>query len=734
MLALFIFDNCIRKERRKTMKEQLITLFESDDYTPLTVNQLFEILHLTTGKAFTQLIKTLNQMEEEHLIAHNEKGQFGLLSQLQFAKGILDVKEARFGFVDTEIGGIFIHFEHFNGAISYDEVLVHYHYDRLGRLEGEIIEILKRNTQMIIGPVSRLKGKAVVRSVNSKINLLVYIKEKDLMKAKVNDMVKVRLMQIFDNQTADGKVIEVYGNKHLPGLDITSLVLSSGIPTAFSQEAMVCAQSMPTSVDTETLLKENPAIRDLRNQCIITIDGDDAKDLDDAISVTDLYDGTFFLGVYIADVSHYVKEQSVLDREALERGTSVYLPDRVIPMLPKELSNGICSLHEGVDRLVLACEMIIDEHGKVQSYDVFEAIIQSKHRMTYANVNAMLEEKNSVIRDAYYDIYPMLKQMRTLANILNQMRIQRGSFEFETAEPKLILDKNGKVVDILLRKQRTAEKIIEEFMLIANETIAEAMTWLHVPFIYRVHEEPKEEKISRLLMMLNQFGYPIRIKNKKAFPKMLQQVLLDIGESKDEEKEEQTKGTIVNQLMIRSMSKAKYQEYNIGHFGLASKCYTHFTSPIRRYPDLMVHRLIQQFLLGKKEVQVTSPIDYFANRVNSASVTASKTERRAEMLERDTVSMKKVEYASAHKGLHAKGIISAITNFGMFITLDNTIEGLVKYNEMKDDYYRIDDVRGMVIGERTKKKYQLGDVVMVQLADANIEKRLITFQILSDEV
>ncbi|MCM1259827.1 MAG: ribonuclease R [Prevotella sp.] len=716
------------------MKEQLLAIFESDNYTPSTAHQLFEMLHLTTGQAFTQLVKTLNQMEDEHLIAHNEKGQFGLFSQLQFAKGILDVKEAGFGFVDTEIGGIFIHSEHFHGAITYDEVLVHYHYDRLGRLEGEIVEILKRNTQMIIGPVSRLKGKAVVKSVNSKINLLVYIKEKDLMKAKVNDMVKVQLTQILNNQTADGKVVEVYGNKHLPGLDIASLVLSSGIPTAFSQDAVSYAKSLPVTIDANALLKENPSIRDLRDQCIITIDGDDAKDLDDAIRVANLYDGTFFLGVYIADVSHYVKEQSVLDTEALERGTSVYLPDRVIPMLPKELSNGICSLHEGVDRLVLACEMVIDAQGKVQSYDIFEAIIQSKHRMTYANVNAMLEEKNRAIRDAYYDIYPMLKEMKTLASILNQMRIRRGSFEFETAEPKLILDKNGKVVDIVLRKQRTAEKIIEEFMLIANETVAEAMTWLHVPFIYRVHEEPKEEKISRLLMMLNQFGYPIRIKNKKSFPKMLQQILLDVAESKNEEMEEQTKGTIVNQLMIRSMSKAKYQEYNIGHFGLASKCYTHFTSPIRRYPDLMVHRLIQQFLLGKKEVEVTSPIDYFANKVNYASLIASKTERRAELLERDTIHMKKVEYASAHKGSYAKGIISAITNFGMFITLDNTIEGLVKYNEMNDDYYRIDDLRGMVVGERTKKKYQLGDSVMVQLVDADIEKRIITFKIISGEV
>lgn len=716
------------------MKEQLLTIFESDDYMLSTVDQLFEKLNLTTGREFTQLVKTLNQMEEEHQIAHNEKGQFGLLSQLQFEKGILDVKEAGFGFVDTDMGGIFVHSEHFNGAITYDEVLVHYHYDRLGRLEGEIVEIIKRHTQMIIGPVSRLKGKAVVRSVDSKINLLVYIKEKDLMKAKVNDMVKVRLTQFFNNQTADGKVIEVYGNKYLPGLDITSLVFSSGIPTEFSEEAKTYAKSVPTDIDVDKLLKENPSIRDLRDKCIITIDGDDAKDLDDAISVANLYDGTFFLGVYIADVSHYVKEQSVLDTEALERGTSVYLPDRVIPMLPKELSNGICSLHEGVNRLVLACEMIIDEQGKVQSYDIFEAIIQSKHRMTYANVNAMLEDKNSIIRDAYYDIYPMLKEMRTLAQILNQMRIQRGSFEFETAEPKLILDKNGKVVDILLRKQRTAEKIIEEFMLIANETVAEAMTWLHVPFIYRVHEEPKEEKMNRLLMMLDQFGYPIRIKNKKAFPKMLQQVLLDVEASKSEEKEEQTKGTIVNQLMIRSMSKAKYQEYNIGHFGLASKCYTHFTSPIRRYPDLMVHRLIQQFLLGKREVMASSPIDYFTSKVNYASLIASKTERRAEMLERDTVNMKKVEYASTHKGLYAKGIISAITNFGMFITLDNTIEGLVKYNEMNDDYYRIDDIRGMVIGERTKKKYQLGDCVMIQLVDANVEKRIVTFRIISSEV
>lgn len=715
------------------MREKILKLLQSDAYHPMVPNQIFQLLNLKDSKEFTQLVKTLNQLEDEGEITHNSRGEYATFEKLNLAKGIIDVKDGGYAFVDTDLGGIFIKSDNINGAITYDEVLVEYYLDNLGRYEGKVVKIIKRNTRVIIGAVSRLRQKAIVRSIDSKIKLLVFIKEKDLKKAKVNDIVKVEITEYFPNMTADGKVVEVYGNKHLPGLDITSMVLSSGVPVEFPEDVKKEIKTIPNKIDSETILQKNSKIRDLRDKLIITIDGDDAKDLDDAISLEYNDSGNYHLGVYIADVSHYVQEKSPLDTEALNRGTSVYLPDRVIPMLPKELSNGICSLNEKVDRLVMACEMEIDHDGKIINHDIFEAIINNKHRMTYSNVNAMLEDKNQAIRDAYFDIYPMLKQMNELAKTLRNKRIKRGSFEFESLEPRLILDQNGKVVDIVLRKQRSAEKLIEEFMLAANETVAEAMTWLNVPFIYRVHEEPSDEKITKLLETLDLFGYNVKIKNKKAMPKKLQEVLLSLENDEEKDSEELSKDIIINQMMIRSMSKAKYQEYNIGHFGLASECYTHFTSPIRRYPDLLVHRLVKQFMLGEDEVTVTSPVEYFASKVNYASIQSSKTEKRAEVLERDCVDYKKVEYASRFIGTITSGLLTSITNFGVFITLDNSIEGLVKYADMQDDYYDVDDKFGRIVGERNHKVYQIGDRLTVKIVSANLEKSEINFKIIKKE-
>ena len=715
------------------MREKILKLLQSDSYHPMVANQIFQLLNLKDSKEFTQLVKTLNQLEDEGEITHNSRGEYATFEKLNLAKGIIDVKDGGYAFVDTDLGGIFIKSDNINGAITYDEVLVEYYLDNLGRYEGKVVKIIKRNTRVIIGPVSRLRQKAIVRSIDSNIKLLVFIKEKDLKKAKVNDIVKVEITEYFPNMTADGKVVEVYGNKHLPGLDITSMVLSSGVPVEFPEDVRKEIKTIPNKIDSEAILQKNPKIRDLRDKLIITIDGDDAKDLDDAISLEYNDSGNYHLGVYIADVSHYVQEKSPLDTEALNRGTSVYLPDRVIPMLPKELSNGICSLNEKVDRLVMACEMEIDHDGKIINHDIFEAIVNNKHRMTYSNVNAMLEDKNQAIRDAYFDIYPMLKQMNELAKTLRNKRIKRGSFEFESLEPRLILDQNGKVVDIVLRKQRSAEKLIEEFMLAANETVAEAMTWLNVPFIYRVHEEPSDEKITKLLETLDLFGYNVKIKNKKAMPKKLQEVLLSLENDEEKDSEELSKDIIINQMMIRSMSKAKYQEYNIGHFGLASECYTHFTSPIRRYPDLLVHRLVKQFMLGEDEVTVTSPVEYFASKVNYASIQSSKTEKRAEVLERDCVDYKKVEYASRFIGTITSGLLTSITNFGVFITLDNSIEGLVKYADMQDDYYDVDDKFGRIVGERNHKVYQIGDRLTVKIVSANLEKSEINFKIIKKE-
>lgn len=714
------------------MKDKVLELMESKNYKPSDIDKIYNELNLTTSSQFTLLAKTLNSLVDENILTYNSKGEFAKLSYFNMASGIIDVKEAGFAFLDSDDFSVFIPKTKLKGAISYDEVMVKYHLDKKGRFEGEVVRILKRNTLFIVGTIKKFKGKNIVKSVDSKQHLLTFIKDEDLMNARSGDYVKAEIIKFFPNQTADAKVVEVLGHKNQVGLDITSMVISSGVNVEFSPEALSEAKSIKQTIDKDKILKENNHIIDKTKDIVITIDGFDAKDLDDAVSVKLLDNGNYYLSVYIADVSHYVRENTFLDIDALERGTSIYLPDRVIPMLPKELSNGICSLNEGVDRLVMACSMEIDINGKVVNHDIYEAIINSNHRMNYDDVNLILEEENKDLISKYQDIMPMLKDMQQLAKILNDMRLKRGSFEFESMEPKLILDEKGKVKDITLRVQKTAENLIEEFMLAANETVARAMTWLDVPFIYRVHEEPSEDKITRLLFMLDQFGYRLKVKNKKALPKMLQQILLDM-KNENITFNDKTKDAIISKIMIRSMAKAKYQETNIGHYGLASTCYTHFTSPIRRYPDLLVHRLIKEFMLGIKQVDVSNNINYYLEKVNKAGITSSLTERKAEALERNAVDYKKVEYMQNFIGKTFTGIISSITQFGIFVILENTVEGLIRYMDMHDDYYTVDDLKGVVKGEKTKKEYKLGDSVLVRVMDTDLDKKEVTFRLLKKE-
>ena len=461
---------------------------------------------------------------------------------------------------------------------------------------------------------------------------------------------------------------------------------------------------------------------------IITIDGEDAKDLDDAISVEELPNGNFLLGVYIADVSYFVKENSKLDEEALYRGTSVYLPDRVIPMLPFELSNGICSLNEDVERLVMVAEIELDENCSIVNTDHYEAVMKSKHRMTYSNVNKILEEDNTQLIERYNDIYDMLKMMQEIAAKLYDIRIKRGSFDFETTEAKLELDQYGNVTSINIRERRTAEKLIEEFMLLANESVAEKMTWLDVPFIYRVHDEPNEERLNLFLNRLRTMKQEFSYKNKSALPKALQQFLLDTNdESNDIEK---TLKTVISNTLLRTMSKAKYQEVNIGHYGLASKCYTHFTSPIRRYPDLLVHRLMKEFLFNKPQTSYENAYDYFTKKVIDTGITSSAREKTAENLERNTVDMKKCQYMERFIGKTFTGMISSVVNWGLYVTLDNTVEGLVRFDDLPYDYYEVDETAGIIYGKKKNNVYRLGDIVKVRLEDINSEKHQTSFRLL----
>ena len=712
------------------MKEKLLEIFLNNFSKPLDVDELFDLLELEDAKDFTTLAKSLNELEDEFIIIHNHKGEFAPMSYFNLSVGVLDVKDGGFGFVDTIDGGVFVKSANFKGAITYDTVMIKVFTDEIGRKEGIVERIIKRGNEFFYGELLFYKGKYFVYSVDSKIKLTIFINKNDLAKARPHQMVKVKVNKYFPNHTADGEVVEILGNNSDAGMDITALVLSAGIKTVFPEEVLLELDDIPDEINK----LDYPNRRDLTNELIITIDGADAKDLDDAITVKQLDNGNYLLGVYIADVSNYVKEGTFLDLEAFERGTSVYLPDRVIPMLPKKLSNGICSLNEGVDRLVMGCEIEVNEFGEIINSEIFEAVINSKHRMTYDDVNKILNG-DEILINKYSDIYDMLISANHLSKILNKKRIERGAFMFETPEAKIILNDNGNVVDIVLRQRFDAECLIEEFMLLANECVAETMTWLDVPFIYRVHEEPLDDKVNKLMLLVNNFGYDYKLKGQKGVSRLLQKILQDHDLNEEGlSQEDITRRGIVNKALIRTMAKAKYQETNIGHFGLGSKCYTHFTSPIRRYPDLLVHRLIKEFMFNETFVNVSDKVSFYNSKVNAAGVNSSKTERIAEKLERDATDYKKCEYMERFYGDKFVGTISSIMNFGAFITLDNTVEGLCRFADMHDDYYVYDETRMCFVGNKFKITYSLGDRVWVRVMDACKETREVNFRILGKEI
>ena len=712
------------------MKEILLEIFLNDFNHPLDIDELFEILGLSDAHDFTLLAKCLNELEDEFIITHNHKGLFAPMSYFNLSVGVLDVKDGGYGFVDTPSGGVFVKASNFKGAITYDTVMIKEFTDDLGRKEGIVERIIKRGNEYFYGELLFYKGKYFVYSVDSKIKLTIFISKFDLAKAKPHQMVKVKVNKYFPNHTADGEVVEILGNTHDSGMDITALVLSAGIKTDFPEEVILELEDIPDEISK----LDYPNRKDLTDKLIITIDGIDAKDLDDAVRVEILDNGNYLLGVYIADVSNYVKEGTFLDLEAFERGTSVYLPDRVIPMLPKKLSNGICSLNEGVDRLVMCCEMEIDNNGNVVNSEIFEGVINSRHRMTYDDVNMILKGDKELI-NKYQDIHDMLLNANKLSKILKNKRVVRGAFMFETPEAKIILNEKGNVVDIVLRQRFDAECLIEEFMLISNECVAETMTWLDVPFIYRVHEEPADDKVSKLMLMINNFGYDYKIKGQKSVSRLLQKILKDHDLNEPGlSQEDITRRGIVNKALIRTMAKAKYQETNIGHFGLGSKCYTHFTSSIRRYPDLLVHRLIKEFMFNESFVSVSDKVGFYNSKVNAAGVNSSKTERIAEKLERDACDYKKCEYMERFYGDKFVGTISSIMNFGAFITLDNTVEGMCRFADMHDDYYVYDEARMCFVGNKFKITYSLGDRVKVRVMDVCKETREVNFRILGKEI
>ena len=715
------------------MQEIILDILYKQEGKVYSFQELYKEVNIIQPCTMVDFNIALQQLINQVDILETKKQEYGSLITFGCIKGIIDIKEAGFGFVDTnndKENGIFVPRTELGSAINNDEVLIQMVHDNEHRDYGKVIRVIKRNTMELIGELLSWRGRFILKPTNEKIDLLIFVDPLSCKRSDLHHIVKAKMTRFCDNHTADCKVIQVFDKADSVGMDITSLVLSSDVTFEFSSDGALQAKSLETSIDSNALLKQNNKLRDLRSLSIITIDGDDSKDFDDAIHIEKCLNGNYKLGVYIADVSHYVKEGDALDKDAFERGTSIYLPDRVIPMLPKELSNGICSLNEGCDRLVMAVEMEIDDKGMVVSSEIFEGIIKSSHRMTYSNVNKIVEENDETLSCRYGDIVPMLKYGEELYKILYNMRIKRGAFEFETTEAKLELDNLGNVTSISLRESRTAEKMIEEFMLIANEEVAITMTALNCPFLYRVHEEPSEEKLTRLFAMLDGFGYDIKIKGKKHLAKALQQLLLDSTNDTNETEDDKLRRMILNQTMIRSMMKAKYQEVNIGHFGLASSCYTHFTSPIRRYPDLLVQRLIKQFLFYSEEKKFKDPILFYNKKVHDAGIQSSNKERVSETLERDCDKLKLVQYMSKFINCEFIGVISSITNFGLFITLENTVDGLVRFDSLKDDYYEVDDAFIRVTGERYHKTYTLGQEVRVRLVDIDEVHHTIDFKML----
>lgn len=698
------------------MKNLILELMTRDDYKPLEASKIQEVLGLTDAASFTKIVKCLNQLEDEYIIGHTVKGKYDLLKRLNRFIGSLDLKDSGFGFVITDEleKDIFIPKKMTLNALNRDTVLVEL-TTGLENPEGKIIEVVKRNTTYLVGTLKQRGNNYIVYPDNFKANLIAIIDKNQLNNAKVNDKVKVYLTKYQSDGRCSGEIVSVIGKKGDPGIDVTMLLEESMLRTTFPQEVLLESNSIPQSIKKE----DYPDYRDLSSELIFTIDGDDAKDFDDAVGIKQLSNGNYELGVYIADVSSYVKPGSLIDEEALKRYFSIYLPDRVVPMLPFALSNGICSLNPNELRLTMACVMEINPKGDVVSADIFKAIIESKYRFTYNFVNKVFENDELSINKIDSELVESLQKMRELAKILSKNRYSRGSLDFDTKEAKILLNKDGSVQDIEVINRGISENLIEEFMIKANETVAEAMEYQLLPCIYRVHEEPVLEKLEAFNKVASRLGYHLNLKKGEVHPRALQQIL--------EESSNELQGTIINNLLLRSMAKAKYYDTNLGHYGLASKAYTHFTSPIRRYPDLLVHRLLKDLYLEQKQLNNETILEKYDKIISEVSKESSEIEKRIERLERDADDMKKCEYLARYLDVPFKGVISSVTKWGFYVELENTIEGLVSPLNMGVKKYYFDEDLLCWHDNKYQKVYQIGDIIEVIPVAVSKERREIDF-------
>ena len=704
------------------IKNTLLEFMREEAYRPMDIQELVSVFEIEADE-YRVFKKTLKTMEKEGLIFRTKKDKFALPERLGIITGKLQAHAKGFGFLIPEVEGekdVFIPSPFINGAMNGDRVLVQItREDKNGKKrEGEVIQILERANTKIIGVYEDSKNFGFVVAEDTRINQDIFISKKDRNGAKDGDVVVVEVTKWPEKRRSpEGVVREVLGQKGDKGLDILTIIKKYGLPEEFPANV----EGFAAGIDEEISSKEYKRRRDLRDVRMVTIDGEDAKDLDDAVSIERLDNGRYRLGVHIADVSHYVREKNPLDKEALKRGTSVYLIDRVIPMLPKKLSNGICSLNPKVDRLALSCIMIIDSTGKVIDHEIVESVIRTSERMTYTDVTKILKDNDEELIKRYDYLVDDFKAMEELCNILYNKRIKRGAIDFELQESKIILNDFGKPVDIKPYEREISNRMIEEFMLVCNETVAEHMYWANLPFVYRIHENPDDEKLEKFREFIYNLGYIVKW-NGDIRPGNLQEILEKVKGKKEE--------TVVSTLLLRSMMRAKYSPECVGHFGLAAKYYCHFTSPIRRYPDLQIHRIIKEFINGKIDDKRSKKL---AGLVDYASRQSSETENVATEAEREVDDLKKAEYMLDRLGEEFEGIISSVTSFGMFVELPNTIEGLIHITALDDDYYVYDEKHLCLIGERTKKVYRLGDFVKVKCSRVDIPNREVYFDLVEDE-
>ena len=698
---------------------EIILKFMSDDkYVPMKAKEMAFILGVPKEK-YTEFHQILNNLESEYKIQSTKKGKYMLVDDSIYKTGILRLNPKGFGFVkipDSE-EEIFISSNNINNALNEDEVLIKIiesSSESTQHQEGTIVKILKHEKDTLVGTFQNSRNFGFVVPDDKKFGTDIFISKKDFGKAKNNQKVVVKITKYAQRgKKAEGKVIEVLGNRDEAGIDMLSLVKEYNLPYEFPEPVIKEAKAFEISIIEEDLKHR----LDLRDKELFTIDGEDAKDLDDAVCVEKNEDGNYVLGVHIADVSNYVKEGSQLDKEAIIRGTSVYMMDRVIPMLPKELSNGICSLNEGEDRFALSVIMEINDKGQVVSSDICKTIINVTKRMSYNSVYKILQNDKETVNQ-YKDYINHFKLMEELALILKNKRKKDGSLDLDVPESKIILDENGVAVDVKKYEITFANEIIEQFMLIANETVAEKFFWLEAPFIYRVHPEPDIDKIKELNTFTWNLGYRIKASKDNIHPKAFADVLEQV-KGKPEER-------VVSNLILRTLKIAQYESENRGHFGIASKYYCHFTSPIRRYPDLFIHRVISKYI--EKNYSVSNDdIEKYSEQATKYAKTSSEREKVAQKVERDAVDIKKAEYMHSKIGEQYEGIISNITSFGVFVELENTVEGLVRFENLGDEYFVYDEEHKQLIGENSGVVFNVGDVMKIQVIEANKELRRISF-------